>query len=439
MFVTIWTCTHEWSLICIRATALTFATCHQALSCLSLLTRSSSVRSLRFPRAGTVSRIRSTAWAGVRRVSRSASSETGCSIRSSVCLSSAMRESLRPRRGSFYATSADQRWVVALRDICRPVSVERRVQAPLFHQLVMAALLDDLSLLEHDDQVGVANRRQAVGDDECRPSGEEKPERLLDLPLGADVDGRGRLVQDQNSRVGEERASEGDQLALAERESAPAFLHLRLVAVLEAKDELVRADSLGRADDLLCRRVRPPERDVLGDRAREEEPLLRHDSELAAERRLRDVAEVDAVERDPSAPRVVEAGQQFRDRRLAGARVADERNRCPRGDVEIEIEQDVRPVAVPELNVLEADVPGDLGQLAGVVVVHHLRFLVQDVHDLVERSRRREKGAVELRELLHRVEEVLDVEQEREQGSQADVAVEVEVTAVAEHHGERDR
>ena len=87
----------------------------------------------------------------------------------------------------------------------------------------------------------------------------------------------------------------------------------------------------------------------------------------------------------------------------------------------------------------EADVPGDLGQLAGVVFVHHLRFLVQDVHDLVERSRRREKGAVELRELLHRVEEVLDVEQEREQGSQADVAVEVEVTAVAEHHGERDR
>ena len=71
MFVTIWMCTHEWSLISIRTTALTFATCHQPLSCLSSLTRSRSVRSLRLPRTGTLIRICSTACAGVRRVSRS--------------------------------------------------------------------------------------------------------------------------------------------------------------------------------------------------------------------------------------------------------------------------------------------------------------------------------------------------------------------------------
>ena len=52
MFVTIWMCTQEWSLISIRATAFTFETCHQALSCLSSFTRSISVRSLRLPRTG---------------------------------------------------------------------------------------------------------------------------------------------------------------------------------------------------------------------------------------------------------------------------------------------------------------------------------------------------------------------------------------------------
>ena len=31
MFATIWMCTQEWSLISRRATALTFATCHQRL------------------------------------------------------------------------------------------------------------------------------------------------------------------------------------------------------------------------------------------------------------------------------------------------------------------------------------------------------------------------------------------------------------------------
>ncbi len=37
MFVTIWMCTHEWSLISIRATAFTFETCHQRLELLVLV------------------------------------------------------------------------------------------------------------------------------------------------------------------------------------------------------------------------------------------------------------------------------------------------------------------------------------------------------------------------------------------------------------------
>src|SRR6266852_4426563 len=83
-------CTQEWSLICMRATAFTFDACHHPLSCVSSLTRSSSLRSLRLPRTGTLILIWATASVGVSRVSRSASSETGCSIRSSVSLSRAI-------------------------------------------------------------------------------------------------------------------------------------------------------------------------------------------------------------------------------------------------------------------------------------------------------------------------------------------------------------
>src|SRR3954452_2472169 len=90
MFVTIWTCTQEWSLIAIRETALTFATCHQPLTWSSALMRSTSVRSLRLRRTGTLVRMRATASAGVSRASCSASASTGCSIRSAVSLSIAM-------------------------------------------------------------------------------------------------------------------------------------------------------------------------------------------------------------------------------------------------------------------------------------------------------------------------------------------------------------
>src|ERR687895_205668 len=47
MLATIWMWTHEWSLISSRATAFTFATCHQAFSCRSSLTRWPVVRDVR--------------------------------------------------------------------------------------------------------------------------------------------------------------------------------------------------------------------------------------------------------------------------------------------------------------------------------------------------------------------------------------------------------
>ncbi len=56
-----------------------------------------------------------------------------------------------------------------------PVAVQARVQPPAGEELVVRALLDHLSVLEHDDEVGVADRRQPVRDDERRPVGQEGP------------------------------------------------------------------------------------------------------------------------------------------------------------------------------------------------------------------------------------------------------------------------
>ena len=98
MFVTIWMCTQEWSLISMRTVAFTFATCHQPFSVLSALTRSNSVRSFLFARSGRVDAHLVDRLRRGRRVSFSACSEIGCSIRSSVCLSSAIgKDSTRVR------------------------------------------------------------------------------------------------------------------------------------------------------------------------------------------------------------------------------------------------------------------------------------------------------------------------------------------------------
>ena len=99
----------------------------------------------------------------------------------------------------------------------------------------MRALLDDPAVLEHDDQVGVADRREAVGDDERGAAVQQAAQRALDLALGADVDRARRLVEDQDARVGEQRARERDELALPEREAEAALAELGVVAVLELR------------------------------------------------------------------------------------------------------------------------------------------------------------------------------------------------------------
>ena len=91
--------------------------------------------------------------------------------------------------------------------------------------------------------------------------------------------------------IGEERAGEGDELALAEREAAPALGDLGLVAVLELEDELVRPDGARGGRDLLVGLASGrAEEDVLAHGAREEEALLRDDAELAPQALLRDLA-----------------------------------------------------------------------------------------------------------------------------------------------------
>ena len=92
--------------------------------------------------------------------------------------------------------------------------------------------------------------------------------------LGARVDVARRLVQDQDTRVGEQHAREGDELALAGRQSRSALLHHRVVPVGQFHDELVRVHGLRRRLDFLVGGVELAVADVLAHVAGEDEGVL---------------------------------------------------------------------------------------------------------------------------------------------------------------------
>ena len=137
--------------------------------------------------------------------------------------------------------------------------------------------------------------------------------------------------------------------------------------------------------------------------------------------------------------RVVEAGKQLRDRRLARAGVADERDGRPGRRRRGRCRAGPPARRRSRSDVLEATWPSTCGSATASGASSTSGSSSRTSDDLVQRRRRREERVVELRELLHRVEEVLDVEHEGEERSERDVALEVEVAAVAEDDRERDR
>ena len=141
-------------------------------------------------------------------------------------------------------------------------------------ELGRGAGLDDAAVGDHGDLVGLGDRGQAVGDDDGGPARAEALEGVGDAGLAGRVQVAGRLVQDQQGRVGDPGPGEGDQLALPGGQQGAPLADLGVEAVGQAGDDLVGPDGPGGGLDLGPGRLRPAEADVVQDRAREQEPLL---------------------------------------------------------------------------------------------------------------------------------------------------------------------
>ena len=130
----------------------------------------------------------------------------------------------------------------------------------------------------------------------------------------------------EDRRPLQDRAGDGDALLLAARKLQPALADLRVVAVRQALDEVGDLRHPRRLAHLGVGGVPASVADVVADRVVEEHGVLRDDADRGAKALLRHVADVLPVDQDAPAGHVVEAEEQPRDRRLARARRADDRD-----------------------------------------------------------------------------------------------------------------
>ena len=159
------------------------------------------------------------------------------------------------------------RGVGAARVCAKLLPHQARIEPAARHEFLMSAGLRDAALAQHQDAVGVSHRGQAMGDDEAGAVVHQALQRLLHQRLRFAIERAGGLVQDQDSRVLQQRPRDGDALPLPAGEVDSALAQQRFIAIWQGEDELVCIGRLRRRDDFVVAGIGPAVRDVLADAA----------------------------------------------------------------------------------------------------------------------------------------------------------------------------
>src|SRR6185312_12524600 len=204
--------------------------------------------------------------------------------------------------------------------------VERAVGSLARQQRLVRPLLDDTAIAHHQDQIGIADRRQAVRDDEAGAVGAQSCHGMLHERLRPRVDRAGCLIEYEQRRTREKCARNRDELLLSGADVARLLVDHRIVTIRQATHQSIDRCRPGGLENLLVRRIGPAITDVVADGAVEEPGVLQHHAGLRPQLIAPQSRDVDAVEGDPALIQLVEAQDEVDERGLAGAGGTDDGN-----------------------------------------------------------------------------------------------------------------
>ncbi len=222
-------------------------------------------------------------------------------------------------------------------------------------QLLVGAGLAQPPVVQHEDAVGVLHGGEAVGDDDRGAARQEPGEGVPDQELGFGVDAGGRLVQDQDLRIVGEGAGEGEQLLLPDRQRGAPFPEPGFVPPVQAPDEGVGVDGLRGPDGVARADGAVSQPDVFHDAPGEEEDVLEHDADRAAQGRQVVGPDIDAVDEDGPPAGVVGPVEEGDEGRFARPRGADDGDPLARLHREGDVPEHRLPRVVGEAHAPELD------------------------------------------------------------------------------------
>ena len=249
--------------------------------------------------------------------------------------------------------------------------------------------------------------------------------------------GRGLVEHDHRGR-GEERSRQGDAPPFPSGDGGSGLADERVPSVRERIDPVLEPREAHRPPDLVVRRVRACEPDVLHDRRGEDMRILCVEGDRRSHGVLTELPHVVAAEPDVAEVGIDEPHEQLGERALPGARSPDDRHPAAGRETEVDVPEAPRLlVAAVERCVVDLDRARG-GSGGGVGGIDHRGFAARDLQESTpgaEGRSQRDRGAGERGRRLER--------RERRQGERGDedpveVAVDRREGGDGEHadHGE---
>src|SRR6058998_2618 len=149
-----------------------------------------------------------------------------------------------------------------------------------------------------------------MGDCDYRASRSQLGERLFNFLLRFRIERRRGFVEQQNWRVFENSACNGEALLLSTGKQASFVANDCLIALWLRHDELVCVSGFSGLVNFLWRSAQPAELDIVKDCIVEQERLLCDEPHPFTQRFLRDRAQILSIDFDSPGSRVVQAQDQ---------------------------------------------------------------------------------------------------------------------------------
>src|SRR5262249_23598109 len=154
------------------------------------------------------------------------------------------------------------------------------VHAAGVQQLMVRTSFDDPAIAHHQDDIGIPDRREAVGNDKSRAADHEAVERVEYDGFRFRVGRRRRFVEDGERRVFQKCSRYCDPLPLSGRKLGAALTEFGLILVWKSHDEIVSICRFRGLNDFIHRGVKTSVKDVLSDSRRKEEWILKDDADV---------------------------------------------------------------------------------------------------------------------------------------------------------------